>query len=81
MNDKTLTLIDKKNKHYIKALLILQDINLREIAHAANVSIPFVSYIVTGGRKGVKKKGRLVQQLIADKIGKDVNELFPRKAA
>ena len=80
MNAKHLT-TNGKNKYYIKALLTLNGVNLAEIARKLDVSIPFVSQIVSGDRKGVKRNGMLVRQAVANAVGKDIEELWPKKAA
>jgi len=80
MNAKQLT-TDGKNKYYIKALLTLHGVNLAEIARDLDVSIPFVSQIVSGDRKGVKRNGMLVRKAVANAVGKNVEELWPKKAA
>lgn len=81
MNANHLTRDDKKNKYYIKALLTLHGINLAEISRQLNVSLAFVSQVVSGERKGVKRSGMLVRQAVADAVGKNVDELWPKKAA
>ena len=75
MNANQLT-PDGKNKYYIKALLTLHGVNLAEIARKLDVSIPFVSQIVSGDRKGVKRNGMLVRQAVADAVDKSIDDLW-----
>jgi transcriptional regulator with XRE-family HTH domain len=70
-----------KKEHYIKALLILHGVKQMDLVEKFGVSQPYISQIVKGSRKPVKKQGRLVRQAIAEALGMKVEELWPDKAA
>jgi len=71
----------QKKERYVKALLILHGIRQDELAAKLGVSGPLMSQVVNGRRKGVKKKGRLIRQGVADALGMKVEDLWPKKAA
>lgn len=81
MNSINITTQDKEKGLYIKALLVLHNVNMTELAKKIGVSQPLMSAVVTGKRRGVKKKGRLVREAVAQALGVTVEELWPKEAA
>jgi demethoxyubiquinone hydroxylase (CLK1/Coq7/Cat5 family) len=86
MKVKHLTKDDQKRYRYIKSLLALRgdEIELQDIAKEAEASGALVSQVIRGHKKGVARNGKKIakiKQLIAAKLGKPEEELFPRKAA
>ena len=75
---------DQKRYRYIKSLLILHEVEQQEIAKEAEASEALVSQVIRGHKKGVARSGKKIakiKQILADKLGKPEEELFPRKAA
>lgn len=68
-------------KKYVSALLILHGVNQTELAKKIGVSQPLMSSVVTGRRRGVKKKGKAIRQAVADTLGMRIEDLWPEKAA
>jgi hypothetical protein len=63
-----------------KALVVLEDINMSEIANGKPFSVSTLYNTVKGRHTGEKKPGPLVnlaKQLFAEELGLDVPELFP----
>jgi transcriptional regulator with XRE-family HTH domain len=81
MNGNYFTKKDQKKERYLKALTILHDIKQADIVKKHGVSASLVSQVISGKRKGVKKKGRVVLQEIADTLGMKVEDLLPKRAA
>lgn len=81
MNKLINTKTDKNKRRYINALLVLHEINQSELARQIGVSQALMNAVVTGRRRGVKKKGRLVREAVAQALGVNVEELWPDKAA
>ncbi len=84
MNAKHLTNDDKKRGRYIKSLLILREVEQQDIAKEVGASDALVSQVIRGYRKGIVRSGKKIaeiKQALADKLGKQVEELWPRKAA
>lgn len=86
MNVKHFTKDDQKRYRYIKSLLALKadEIELQDIAREANASCGLVSQVLRGHKKGFARNGKKIakiKQLLAAKLGKPEEELFPRKAA
>lgn len=86
MNVKHLTNSDQKRYRYIKSLLALRgdEIELQEIAREANASGALVSQVIRGQKKGFARNGKKIakiKQILAEKLGKPEEELFPRRAA
>jgi predicted transcriptional regulator len=79
-----LTTADKKRGRYIKSLLILHEVEQQDIAKEADASEALVSQVIRGHKKGVARSGKKIakiKQILAAKLGKQVNELLPSKAA
>jgi len=72
---------DENKERYVKALLILHGIRQDELAEKIGVSGPLMSQVINGRRKGVKRKGRLIRQGVADALGMKVEDIFPKRAA
>ena len=77
---------DQKRYRYIKSLLALKgdEVELQEIAREAKASPALVSQVLRGNRKGHARNGKKIakiKKLLAEKLGKPEEELFPRKAA
>ena len=86
MNAKHFTNDDQKRYRYIKSLLALKgdEIELQDIAQEANASCGLVSQVLRGQRKGHVRNGKKIakiKKLLAAKLGRPEEELFPRKAA
>lgn len=81
MNGLNITKTGKQKKRYVSALLVLHDINQSELARQIGVSQALMNSVVTGSRRGVKKKGRLVREAVAQALGVTVEALWPDKAA
>jgi hypothetical protein len=86
MNVKQFTNDDQKNYRYLKSLLALKgdEIELQAIARDAKASPALVSQVLRGNRKGFARNGKKIakiKKLLAEKLGKPEEELFPRKAA
>lgn len=81
MNDLNMTKKGKEKGRYIRALLVLHNINQSELARNIGISQTLVNSVITGRRRGVKKKGRLVREAVAQALGVKVEELWPDKAA
>jgi len=81
MKDIKITPPIKKKERYVSALLIMHGIKQAELAEQIGVSQPFLSMIITGRRTGVKEKGKLARQVIAESLGVAVEDLWPKKAA
>lgn len=81
MNAKQVAQSNKKNGRYVSALLIMHGIRQDELAEKAGVSKPFFSQVVNNRRIGAKAKGKLARQIIAESLGMEVEELWPKKAA
>ena len=81
MNDLNMTKTDKRKRRYINALLVLHEINQSELARKIGVSQTLMNSVITGRRRGVKKKGRLVRQAVAEALGMTVEELWPHDKA
>ena len=83
---KLLTNSDQKRYRYIKSLLALKadEIELQDIAREADASCGLVSQVLRGQKKGHARNGKKIakiKQLLAEKLGRPEEELFPRKAA
>ncbi|ESP62839.1 hypothetical protein SMITH_220 [Smithella sp. ME-1] len=84
MKANHLTTNDKKRGRYIKSLLILRGIEQQKIAEEVKASEALVSQVIRGHRKGVARNGKKIteiKQLLADKLGRQVEDLWPRRAA
>lgn len=81
MKKINITKSDKEKRRYISALLILHGINQTELAKRIGVSQPLVSSVVTGRRRGVKKKGKAIRQAVAESLGMKVEDLWPDNKA
>lgn len=81
MNKIKITKTGTEKGRYVRALLVLHNINQTELAKKIGVSQPLMNAVVTGKRRGVKKKGRLVREAVAQALGVNVEELWPDKAA
>ena len=81
MNKINITKKDSEKGPYVKALLVLHNINQTELAKKIGVSQPLMSAVVTGKRRGVKKKGRLIHKAVAEALGVNVEELWPDNKA
>jgi transcriptional regulator with XRE-family HTH domain len=83
MNGLIASKTNQKNGRYIRALLVLHNINQSELARNIGISQTLVNAVITGRRRGVKRKGRVVRQAVADALGLKIEELWPdaKKAA
>ena len=84
MKANHLTNDDKKRGRYIKSLLILHEVEQQEIAKEAEASEALVSQVIRGHKKGVARSGKKIakiKQILAAKLGRDVDDLLPSKAA
>ncbi|MGD0278079.1 MAG: hypothetical protein ABSC11_02105, partial [Smithella sp.] len=84
MKANHLTNDDKKRGRYIKSLLILHEVEQQEIAKEAESSEALVSQVIRGHKKGVARSGKKIakiKQILAAKLGRDVDDLLPSKAA
>jgi transcriptional regulator with XRE-family HTH domain len=81
MNSIKITTKDKEKGLYVKALLVLHNINMTELAKKIGVSQPLMSAVVTGKRRGIKTKGKRIREAVAQELGVNVEELWPDKAA
>ena len=81
MNKIKITKTGTEKGRYVSALLVLHGINQTELAEKIGVSQPLMNAVVTGRRRGVKKKGRIVREAVAQALGVNVDELWPNKAA
>ena len=75
---------DKKRGRYIKSLLILREVEQQKVAEKVGASAALVSQVIRGHRKGVARNGKKIaeiKQVLANELGKPVEELWPNKAA
>lgn len=76
MNAHTLTPESKNNSRYIRALIVLKGVKQNMLAKNAGVSEAFLAQVISGTRRGIKKKGLFVRQIIADSLDMTVEELW-----
>jgi predicted transcriptional regulator len=84
MKANHLTNDDKKRGRYIKSLLILREVEQQDVARTVGASGALVSQVIRGHRKGVARNGKKIaeiKQTLAEKLGKQVEELWPSNAA
>lgn len=81
MNSIKITKKGIEKGRYVRALLVLHNINQTELAKQIGVSQPLMNAVVTGKRRGVKKKGKRIREAVALALGVKVEELWPDKAA
>lgn len=74
MMSNELALISTNKKNYIKALLTAKGIRVKDIAAELGIAPPTVSQVISG-----VKTSRRIRELIAKKVDKTPEELWPRK--
>jgi len=66
---------------YVSGLLIMHGITQAELVEKTGLSQSFLSNIISGRRIGAKEKGRRARKIIAESLGMEIEDLWPKKAA